>query len=147
MKSRICLACGELFSPRPQNPAQTYCSSKTCQRERRRRWQLAKRECDQDYRDNQKLAQRAWRARNPAYWRKYRRQHPKYVEANRAQQLVRNYKNRTGMIAKMDASGADFSKPAGLYELTILPTQLIAKKNAWIVFLTPCYRSNPMHVP
>ncbi len=147
METRVCLACGKLFLPRPQNPWQAYCSKKACQRERRRLWQQAKRSSDQDYRDNQKHAQRAWRDRNPDYWREYRRLHPQYAQVNRTRQLVRNYKSRAGLIAKMDASNPVFTALTGLYKLIVLPTPLIAKKNAWMVFLSPCYRSNPLHDP
>ncbi|GGC83475.1 hypothetical protein [Undibacterium terreum] len=147
METHACPACGKLFLPRPQNPSQAYCSSKGCQQERRRRWQQAKRENDEDYRDNQKRAQQAWKTQNPSYWRDYRRLHPQYAEANRAQQLVRNYKNCSILIAKMDASTQHNSMHAGLYKMVILPGPLIAKKNAWMVFLSPCSRSNLMYVP
>ncbi|HTD06802.1 hypothetical protein [Undibacterium sp.] len=131
-----CLACGELFQPRPQNPTQTYCTKKACQRERRRRWQQIKRNTDPDYINNQLHAQHAWMARNLGYWRAYRSLHPQYAEGNRAMQLVRNYKNRSSMIAKMDASNSVKAAPTGLYRMILLPHPLIAKKNAWNVFLS-----------
>jgi len=136
MEQRECLACGKLFLPRSQNPSQTYCSKKSCQRERRRRWQQLKRETDEDYVDNQARAQQAWSARNPDYWRTYRNQNPQYVDDNRAKQLVRNYQNRVNLIAKMDASKSRQTISSGLYRLILLPSQLIAKKNAWNVFLS-----------
>ena len=52
METKTCNACGHTFTPRPQNPNQTYCTDPACQRERRRRWQQKKRRDDADYRDN-----------------------------------------------------------------------------------------------
>ena len=52
METKTCNACGHHFTPRPQNPNQTYCTDPACQRERRRRWQQQKRRDDADYRDN-----------------------------------------------------------------------------------------------
>lgn len=43
MNSCRCEACQRMFRPRPQNPNQKYCSEASCQRERKRRWQRAKR--------------------------------------------------------------------------------------------------------
>ena len=102
MESKRCAACGQAFRPRPQIPQQCYCAAPACQRERRRSWQLAKRESDPDYHDNQARAQRAWRERNPDYWREYRREHPDYSERNRKQQRARNDRRRQHLIAKMD---------------------------------------------
>ena len=71
MESKRCTACGQAFRPRPQIPQQCYCAAPACQRERRRSWQLAKRESDPDYHDNQVRAQRAWplsRTRSSLYF-------------------------------------------------------------------------------
>jgi ribosomal protein L37E len=50
--TKQCKACGNDFHPHPKVPDQSYCASPRCQRERRRRWQQAKRRQDSDYRDN-----------------------------------------------------------------------------------------------
>ena len=60
METKTCNACGHTFTPRPQNPNQTYCTDPACQRERRRRWQQKKRRDDADYRDNDARAGKAW---------------------------------------------------------------------------------------
>ncbi len=60
METKTCNACGRPFTPRPQNPNQTYCTDPECQRERRRRWQQTKRRNDADYRDNDARARKAW---------------------------------------------------------------------------------------
>ncbi len=59
MEKRRCPACHKLFHPRPQSPGQTFCSGAPCQRERKRRWQKARRAADPDYRDNDVQASRA----------------------------------------------------------------------------------------
>lgn len=71
-----CASCGTPFAPRPQSPQQLFCSKPDCQRERRRRWQLAKRRADPDYRLNDLAAAAAWRLKHPNYWRTYERQRP-----------------------------------------------------------------------
>jgi len=73
MESRRCRCCGHAFRPRAQSPQQRFCSASACQRERRRRWQQAKRASDPDYRDNQARAQRAWAASHRDYWAEYRK--------------------------------------------------------------------------
>ena len=136
MESRRCAACGKPFRPRSQVPQQCYCAAPACQRERRRRWQQAKRQTDPDYQDNQTRAKRAWRERNPDYWRKYRREHPQYRERNRTQQRERNDRRRERLIAKMDASTAVFPIPSGIYQISHAPPAGIAKMDAWMVRIT-----------
>jgi hypothetical protein len=136
MESKRCTACGKAFRPRPQIPQQCYCAAPACQRERRRSWQLAKRESDPDYHDNQVRAQRAWRKRNPDYWREYRRTHPQYRDRNRAQQFERNNLQRERLIAKMDVSTPVFPMPSGIYRISQAPPTGIAKMDAWTVQIT-----------
>ena len=89
MKStRLCLACGNAFVPLPHVPHQRYCSSKACQRARRRDWQNHRLRIDKDYRDNQARAQAKWRAGHSSYWREYRSAHPAYRERNRSMQRI-----------------------------------------------------------
>ena len=136
MESRRCAACGQAFRPRPQISLQCYCAAPACQRERRRRWQQAKRRHDPDYRDNQARAQRAWRERNPDYWREYRDTHPQYRDRNRAQQRQRNARRGERLIAKMDASTRNFPVLSGIYQINRAPTSKIAKMDAWTVEIT-----------
>ena len=136
MESRRCAACGQAFRPRPQRPQQSYCAAAACQRERRRRWQQAKRRSDPDYRDNQARAQRAWCERHRDYWRAYRRTHPQYCEGNRCQQYRRNAERRRGLIAKMDASTPLLPLPSGTYRITPTAAAGIAKMDAWTVEIT-----------
>lgn len=135
-KSKRCAACGQAFRPRPQVPNQGYCTALACQRERRRFWQLLKRQSDLDYHDNQARAQLAWCDRNPDYWRDYRRSHPHYLERNRAQQRERNARRRERLIAKMDVSAPVFPLPSGIYQISQAPPLGIAKMGAWAVQIT-----------
>lgn len=133
MVSNQCMACGQSFRPRPQVSNQSYCSAPACQRERRRRWQLLKRQSDPDYQDNQVRAQQAWSNRNPDYWREYRSTHPEYAERNRAQQRERNPRPQNGSIAKMDASIPVIPLPSGIYRLSLIAPDGIAKMDVWTV--------------
>jgi class 3 adenylate cyclase len=78
---------------------QQYCGKKECQRARKRSWQKEKIATDPDYRANQRECNKAWRGRNPDYWRHYRKNHPRYVEKNRLLQKAR----RRRRVVKMDA--------------------------------------------
>lgn len=133
MDFRPCKACQKPFRPRAQNPDQCFCSTAACQRERRRRWQAAKRQNDPDYRDNQKRAQKAWAERHPDYWRAYRRQNPAYVARNRARQ---RHRARAAGVAKMDASKAEIRFSSGTYRLSAVADASLAKSDAWMVEIT-----------
>jgi hypothetical protein len=141
MEIRRCAACGQAFRPRSQVPQQRYCRAAACQRERRRRWQRAKRESDADYRENQARAQRAWAQNHRDYWRAYRRTHPQYRESNRnaARQRQRDRRQRAAVaaeFAKMDASTADSPVPSGTYRLVPAGATEFAKMDAWTVEIT-----------
>jgi hypothetical protein len=136
MESRWCTRCGSAFEPRPQVPHQTYCSKPLCQKERRRLWQQLKRLSDPDYSENQSLAQRAWVTRNAQYWRKYREEHPDYVAKNRAQQKERSSATRKAKVAKSDSSKSQIPLESGVYRLSVLALQEIAKSDVWLVQLT-----------
>ena len=136
MESRRCACCGRVFRPRPQVPQQSYCPAPACQRERRRRWQQARRRHDPDYRDNQARAQRAWRERNPDYWREYRDTHPQYRDRNRAQQRLRNLRRGERLIAKMDAPNRVVPVLSGICRISQAPPTGIAKMDAWTVEIT-----------
>ena len=136
MENRHCIACGQIFQPRPQSPHQSYCSAPSCQRQRKRQWQKNKLVNDPDYHYNQKQAQQAWIERNPDYWRQYRKSHPKYVEHNRSLQRGRNRQASAGSIAKMDASIPVNSIPSGIYQLSLVTDDPIAKMDIWTVEIT-----------
>ncbi|KAB1590315.1 hypothetical protein C5O75_018625 [Burkholderia cepacia] len=132
MALKPCICCGDLFEPRPQTPRQTYCSSPTCQRARKRQWQREKLCNDPDYRDNQRDAQRTWRKRHPDYWRQYRNSHPDYVGRNRSQQ-------RTELHASLD-NFAKMDAPAivpGLYWIRSAAAPRRENQASWLVTIEP----------
>ena len=137
MESKQCAGCGKSFHPRSQTPKQNYCSAPECQRERRRRWQQARRQNDPDYRENQVRAQTVWVARNPDYWREYRRTHPEYSERNRILQQHRDVRRRERLLAKKNASPQETLVPSGIYRLTPVTRDDLAKMDAWMVQITP----------
>ena len=136
MKSKQCAGCGKAFHPRLQTPEQCYCSSPECQRERRRRWQYARRHSDPEYRDNQSRAQASWAERHPDYWREYRQTHADYRERNRALQRERDARRRERVLAKMDVSTGDSPVPSGTYRLSPVRREDLAKMDAWTVQIT-----------
>lgn len=136
MEKRWCSACGDTFEPRTQAPRQSYCSKAACQRTRKRLWQRTKRQTDDDYRENQALAQEGWRRAHPDYWRQYRQAHPDYTEANRRQQKDRNARrnDRETTIANVDATPLG-SLVTGIYRLTLLAPDPIGPRREWTVRL------------
>ena len=136
MQSKQCAGCGKSFHPRPQTPRQSYCASAACQRERRRRWQLARRQSDPEYRENQARAQAAWAAQHPDYWREYRRSHPTYSDRNRRQQQARDARRAARVLAKMDVWTRETSVPSGIYRLSPATRDDLAKMDAWMVRIT-----------
>jgi hypothetical protein len=114
------------LNPRSKN--QRYCGKKECQRARKRAWQKEKMAVDPDYRANQQECNKAWRDRNPDYWRNYRRSHPAYTEKNRLLQKARRTKG-DACVAKMDASKTDSFARTGTYWL--IPEDGVAKMDAF----------------
>jgi len=136
MESKQCAGCGKPFRPRAQTPKQCYCASPACQRERRRRWQVKRRQSDLDYQDNQSRAQVSWAERHPDYWREYRRTHPAYSERNRSLQRERDARRRERVLAKMDVWTRDSPVPSGTYRLRPVTREDLAKMDAWMVEIT-----------
>jgi hypothetical protein len=128
-----CAGCGRWFYSDPRVRRQRYCCRPPCQRARRRLWQKEKLATDEEYRLNQKDAQRCWRQRHRDYWRKYRQSHPDYSQRNRNQQRQRNHLRGRGLIAKMDALAPQRSVTSGRYELVPVEPGGFAKMDALIV--------------
>ncbi len=110
-----CEHCGKNFTCRGNVKNQCYCSDKECQRARKRKWQRDKMATDQDYRDNQKAAQKAWNEEHPDYHRQYRLKNPERVQRNRELQRLRDQKRRR--LAKMDASTPENVMKSGIYQI------------------------------
>ncbi len=141
MEQRRCPGCHKLFHPRPQSPEQKFCSAAECQRERKRRWQKARRAADADYRDNDVQANRQWRDRHPDYWRAYRRTHLQSVIRNREKQRERDRAKRrnppqpppTPHLANEDASSPPIPLQTGTYRMIAVTGGDLANENAWLV--------------
>jgi len=141
MEKRRCAACRKHFHPRPQYPGQKFCSTAECQRERKRRWQKARRASDPDYRENDIQANRQWRSRHPGYWRAYRRKHPQSVIRNRQKQRERDRVRRlkpsltstTPHLANEDTSTPSFSVNTGTYRIIPVTGGDLANENACLV--------------
>ena len=136
MACNRCVCCGRWFRPRPQVHKQRFCAAAACQRERKRRWQRAKRAGDADYRLNQAHAQQAWAARHPDYWQQYRRSHPEYCERNRQRRQERYREQCTRRVAKMDVCKAETVVFSGTYRLEPVASGNVAKMDAWTVEIT-----------
>lgn len=135
---RRCAACGQVFHVLPQVPEQSYCTEPACQRERRKLWQRARRLEDPDYRENQARAQEAWLARNPDYWREYRRRHPDYVQQNRERQRTRLQEERAHSPSPSREAEVAELLVSGLYRLKVLAVDRVAKMDVcFLVELAP----------
>lgn len=114
-----CAHCGCLFTPDPRVKNQRYCGEIECRRVRKRKWQKKKLREDPDYKENQRQCQRDWHRRNPEYYRKYRKDHPRYCQRNKLLQSCRNARARP--IAKMDAlKPAPLNTPGAFYLIPVI---------------------------
>lgn len=107
MDSIPCACCGTFFIPR--NKRQQFCSKPACQKARKALWQKQKLVTDLEYRKGQRLANQKWLAKNPDYWKNYRKRNPEKADRNRALQRIRNQMeqpDKTIGIAKMDVRKA-----------------------------------------
>ena len=135
-----CQHCGQDFTPIRCN--QKYCTCRSCQKSRKRKWQKEKLERDPDYNANQRDAQKRWCEKNKDYWQKYRSTHPGYKTSNLQLQRMRNTRRSgkmpqdgVGNIAKMDSKVAELSGTYYIFPVTScteLP-ELIAKMDAKLV--------------
>jgi hypothetical protein len=138
MSNLRCINCSELFERIPQVPNQVYCCKVACQKERRREWQKQKRKVDQDYKDNQYRAQRAWADRNPDYWRNHRENARNSTEAS---DLEKNKSNEVHKKKVPQHPGNKLRKPTwngieeGVFVLKVLDKPK-HKMDVWIIELT-----------
>ena len=142
MSNLRCINCSELFERIPQVPNQVYCSKVACQKERRREWQKQKRKVDQDYKDNQYRAQRAWADRNPDYWRKHRQNAKKTPEAFDLLKNKSNEKHKkkvpqhpSNKLLKPAWNGIENGIEEGVFILKVIDKPK-HKMDVWIIELT-----------
>lgn len=109
-----CSCCRRVLPTNPRCKDQEYCGAATCQRERKRKWQVRKMNTDPEYHKNQKAAYKSWCERNPDYWRKRRRD--KY--AKKAALSAQNVGISSNRSVKMDTlDEQDFHINSGEYML------------------------------
>ena len=107
-----CHHCGKSV---PHNPhikrGQKYCSTKECQRARKREWDKEHYNSDETYKYRRLSSQKIWRNKRPSheYQKNYRKMHPEYVNRNSELQRNRNEKRKKskqkdieGMIVNTD---------------------------------------------
>jgi hypothetical protein len=99
MGDRRCRYCQKSFPPSKFQPRQAVCSEAVCQRKRRAEYHRRKIAVDPEYREVTRDSPRKWRTRNPDYWKRYRKEHPKAVERNRQQQKLRDRRQRLRNLA------------------------------------------------
>lgn len=98
--SRKCRICRKPFLPSRFRSSQSICSSPDCQRRRQTDYHRDKCRDDPEYRLVCRDSKRKWRERNCDYQRRYRDDHPAYVEHNRRQQRRRDRKRRMRHLVK-----------------------------------------------
>ncbi len=97
---RQCRYCSNPFLPSLFHPGQLVCPSPDCQLHRRTDYHREKRQTDPEYSLVCQDSRRKWRTRNPDYQRRYRGDHPDYVDHNRRAQKRRDRKRRMRDLVK-----------------------------------------------
>lgn len=132
VKTFICSCCRRRLPANPRIKSQRYCGMEICQRERKRKLQQAKMATDPDYRANQHDAYRAWRERNPAYWRKHRQRDDPLSPTPPPSGPVSPPVAKTD---KMDTLEGCFNVVPGIYLIT--PLHSTRKMDAFRVKIVP----------
>ena len=138
-----CLQCRSSFLVQ-RNPHQQYCSRPACQKIRQNQWRQQKRRQDNDYRENQRIANRRWRKKNADYWRNYRATHADSVAQNRERQRERDRQLRAcqtaratdSSLANSDALAKDNVIKSGIYSLLPAAAGNLANSDALRVKIT-----------
>ena len=97
---RHCSYCGKKFLPSIFHPAQKICPAAKCRKLRQRDYHRNKCHSDAEYRLVCRESDQKWRSRNPHYQRRYRQNHPDYVEQNRRKQKRRDRKRQVQDLVK-----------------------------------------------
>jgi hypothetical protein len=137
MGDRRCRYCQKSFPPSKFQPRQAICSEAVCQRKRRAEYHRQKIAADPEYREVCRDSPRKWRARNPEYWKRYRKEHPKAVERNRRQQKLRDRRQRLRNLAN-NTSALDLKHSAAAVWLVGAGAEYLANNNSapaqvWVI--------------
>lgn len=87
---------------------------------------------DREYQENQRDAQKQWRAKNPEYWKTCRKNHPKYVKNNREQQKQRRAKQQAAAKAQQPPKNA--APLENVTKMDLAPVQPIIQEGKYIIF-------------
>jgi hypothetical protein len=99
-EARHCLYCGNKFLPSRFHPDQQISSGPNCRKRRRTEHHRRKYCADAEYRLVCLESNQKWRAQNGGYQRRYRRDHPAYVQENRTGQKRRDRRRRVQNLVK-----------------------------------------------
>lgn len=120
----ICKHCKSLFEPRPNIRNQRYCSMPSCQKARQLAWRPKISERSQKDLEDKKAAQARWRAKNPDYWKKYRRERASAGKQSNQKSL------------KSGALSALMQLQSGFFELKVIRQNRSVKTVVYLVELT-----------
>jgi hypothetical protein len=104
---------------------QHYCGSRACQQDRKNTWDRERIQNDKDYADARIESKKKWRKKPDGhlsvYQRKYRENHPDYVNDNRAKRLKQYHEKKLfdakKNVVKTDALSLERPIPSGVYAL------------------------------
>jgi len=122
----ICTHCGKRTRKNVRiKKGQHYCGSRACQQSRKTTWELEKIQKDQDYRATRIASKKKWREKPDGhlsvYQRKYRENHPIYVDNNRKNRLKKYHEKKLSdaeiNFVKADALSPERLIPNGFYAL------------------------------
>lgn len=111
MRQRHCRYCQKSFQTSKFQPLQAVCGEANCQRQRRSDYHRQKIAADPEYRKVCADSAGKWRARNPDYWRRYRKERPDTVARNRQQQQLRDRRRHLRNLAN-NTSACDLKHSA-----------------------------------
>ena len=116
---RSCPYCGRKFSPSVFHPDQQICSRPECRRRQRKDYHSRKYHTDAEYRLVCQDSNRKWRVQNSSYQRRYRQDHPAYVEKNRSDQKRRDRKRRVQDLVKNNLAISELM----IFQSVAVPTE------------------------
>lgn len=115
MNDRRCRYCRQAFQPNRYHPQQQVCTHPVCRSQHRSDYHRQKIASDPVYRQVCLESPQKWRRAHPAYWTKYRQDHPEQVEQNRRKQRLRDQKRRLANLANNNlaiSQAGSFQPPA-----------------------------------
>lgn len=140
-EKRRCKHCCCLFEVCRKVKTHEYCKKGECQKARKASAQRRRMAGDPQYKQDQNIAQKDWRATHPDYWKEYRTRNQRYAERNRDLQRDRN-RHRGGSlscraekdgIAKMDVLSVKNGLYSGRYKMLPVLPRGVAKMTPIIV--------------